>query len=169
MSSCAGAWCTMHTKQPGCLFVCSGVSSPWEEYAMSLFRNVHNSPRETLVSQHNPVQSLKVHLGRTLVIGAVSPGPSRFQLCAHFCSPQSLWLKWMQNLISFSNTKLHREFRCEAVKFAAWFKSEEAAGFRAGNPREVPKPWMKAHGEQDGFNNDTKTHWVEAVPQLCTN
>ena len=97
---CSAAWCTMHTKQAACLclFVCSGLSftcvkcavlcRPWLRVQF-----IHKySPRETPVSQHNPVQSLKVHSGRTLAAGAVSPSPSRFQLCVHFCSPQSFWV-----------------------------------------------------------------------------
>lgn len=106
-----------------------------------------NSPRETLVSQHNPVQSLKLHLGRTLAAGAVSPDPSRFQLCVHSCSPQSLWVNKCKPYFPSAKKKFH----ITKVIFVFLFshakvlqslqhspkKLMRETGFCAGSPRKV--------------------------------
>ncbi len=140
----------MHTKQAGCfyLFVCLFVCLFTLGFHLKWKRFSQNSPRETLVSRHNPVRSLKVHLGRTLAAGAVSPSPSRFQLCAHFCSPQSLWVNKRKPGFppqSFtSHTKKRLQMRKRKVR--SMVRSEGATGL-CRSPRKVAKQkpgfWME--------------------------
>lgn len=123
--------------------------------------HLRDSPRETPVSQHNPVQSLKVRWGRTHGAGAVSPGPSRFRLCVHFCSPQSLlvvgemalfYSKWRKKR---KKKKVSHNRGCDQMcKVWGMFIKEET-GVCAANP---PKLKSKARNK-----------WVKLGKKWCKN
>lgn len=100
-----------------------------------------NSPRETPACPHNPVQSLKVHLGRRRVTAAVFPSPSRFRLCAHFCSPQSLLVNKRNVLFpSDGSGASHITGQVPAgKKFAAWSKVKRRRNRCLQSPRMIQK------------------------------
>lgn len=132
---------------------------------ISVTNHCQNLPRETLVCQHNPVQSLKVHLGRRLVTAAVFPSPSRFQLCAHFCSPQSFWVNKCKVLFPSNGSELltshdrfqlgkslqhGRKWRNRSLQSNEWYRKNERETIQECRMKtplksdESFKKWIKA-------------------------